>query len=58
MQDTANPNPIFIIDRGLQQIGQLTEKLEAEYRALHNRQDQFVLRYQEVIKLDGEHFNS
>ena len=54
MQDTANPNPVFIIDRGLLQIGQMTEKLEAEYRVLHNRQDQFVLRYQEVIKLDGK----
>ena len=55
MQDTANPNPVLIIDRGLQQVTQMTDKLEAEYRVLHNRQDQFVLRYQEVIKLDGNH---
>lgn len=57
MQDTGNPNPVLIINRGLQQIAQMTEKLEAEYRVLHNRQDQFVLRYQEVIKLDGNHFS-
>ena len=56
MQETPNPNPVIIINRGLQQIIQMTEKLEAEYRELHNRQDQFVLRYQEVIKLDGNHF--
>lgn len=53
MQDTANPNPVLIIDRGLQQVTQMTDKLEADYRVLHSRQEQFVLRYQEVIKLDG-----
>jgi len=53
MQDTGNPNPIFIIDQGLRQVTQLTEKLEADYRMLHDRQEKFVLRYQEVIKLDG-----
>ena len=55
MQDTPNANPVYVIDRGLQQITQMTEKLEADYRVMHNRQEQFVLRYQEVIKLDGRY---
>ncbi|XP_065883678.1 signal transducer and activator of transcription 5B-like [Dysidea avara] len=51
VQDT--PNPILVINRGLEWITCYTEKLEADFQMLHSRQERFILQYQEFIKLEA-----
>jgi len=42
------------IQRGLEMIMRQTQNTQEECHTLHTRQEQFVIQYQEVIKLQGK----
>ena len=43
------------IQRGLEMIVRQTQNTQEECHTLHTRQEQFVIQYQEVIKLQGNY---
>ena len=52
MQSLGNSSAI---QRGLDMIVRQTQNTQEECHTLHTRQEQFVIQYQEVIKLQGNY---
>ena len=52
MQSLGNSSAI---QRGLEMIVRQTQNTQEECHTLHTRQEQFVIQYQEVIKLQGKY---
>lgn len=52
MQSLGNSSAI---QRGLEMIMRQTQNTQEECHTLHTRQEQFVIQYQEVIKLQGKY---